>query len=197
MSNNKVSNNAVPPTTFRHAGVYAVDVDRMVDFYTACLGMVISDEGVASFGSRLVFLTSGSSEHHEFVIVEGRPDTTGFNPIAQLSFKVAGLKDLKELRRILDLKGVDDLSSVDHGNAWSLYLHDPDGNYVEIYVDTPFYTPQPCRGTLDLNASDKEILSATETLCRSRPGFATREAWAQRIDDRVAAVRRSDVEQHA
>jgi len=184
----------VPPTSLRHTGVYAVDIDRMVDFYRTCLGLVVSDEGTASFGSRLVFMTSGSGEHHEFVIVEGRPEESGFNPIAQLSFKVRSLKDLKEFRRVLELNGVEKIDSANHGNAWSLYLRDPDGNLVELYVDTPFHTPQPCRGPLDLTATDEEILASTEEFCRSRPGFATRPAWEQQIDERVAKARQGGIE---
>ena len=56
----------------------------------------------------------------------------------------------------------------DHGNAWALYFKDPEGNPVELYVDSPFYTPQPC-GELDLDQPNDEILRRTEAMCRSRP----------------------------
>ena len=53
------------------------------------------------------------------------------------------------------------LSGVNHGNAWSLYCHDPEGNRIEMFLDSPFYVRQPCIDKLDLSLTDAQILKAT------------------------------------
>ena len=71
-----------------------------------------------------------------------------------------------------------------------MYFRDPDGNPVELYVDTPFYTPQPCKEPLDLKQSPAEILERTERMCRARKGFLTRDEWMETIRRRLLAERR-------
>ena len=64
---------------------------------------------------------------------------------------------------------------------------DPEGNPVELYCDTPFYTPQPCGEPLDLDQPNDAILKQTEAMCRQRPRFMSREAWMQEVQGRLAA----------
>jgi catechol-2,3-dioxygenase len=180
---------SLPDVQFRHAGIHATDLDGLVEFYCTTLGFVVADEGVASFGNRIVFLTQTHEEHHQLVLLDGRPEDIPFNPINQLSFKLDRLTDLKTFYRLLSDRGVGGLMAVDHGNAWSLYFRDPEQNFLELYVDTPFHTPQPCRGDLDLTLPETEILQRTEAFCRSRPDFATREEWHAAIRNRIANQR--------
>jgi hypothetical protein len=70
-----------------------------------------------------------------------------------------------------------------------MYIKDLEGNPLEFYVDSPFYTAQPCREALDLNAPTNEILSQTEAMCRRRPGFMTREDWMASIRMRIEEER--------
>ena len=53
-------------------------------------------------------------------------------------------------RRALD-NGATDMRVTSHGNAWSCYFKDPEGNTVEAYLDTPFHVPQPHGEPLDLS----------------------------------------------
>ena len=73
----------------------------------------------------------------------------------------------------------------DHGNAWAFYFRDPEGNPVEMYCATPFYTPQPCGELFDLSKSDEEIYRETEALCRSRPDFEPAEQWRAKLAARI------------
>ena len=41
---------------------------------------------------------------------------------------------------------VDSVIPVSHGNAWSLYFTDPEGNGLECFVDSPFHVAQPYAG---------------------------------------------------
>jgi hypothetical protein len=63
---------------------------------------------------------------------------------------------------------------------------------MERYVDSPWYTPQPCGEPFDLSLSDAEIHRQTEALCRSRPGFEPTEVWRARLAEKIRA-RLSDI----
>ena len=58
--------------TLSHVGIYVTDMARMVDFYTRFLGFAIADRGPAPNGE-IVFLTRDSREHHQLVLISGRP----------------------------------------------------------------------------------------------------------------------------
>src|SRR6185503_12096965 len=102
-------------------------------------------------------------------------------------FRLDSLDILKAYRRRLQAEGISPQRVTDHGNAWALYFDDPEGNPVELYCDTPFYTPQPCGAPLDLDQPNDAILARTEALCRSRPRFMTREAWMDSIRAKLDA----------
>ncbi len=154
-----------------HVGIYAHDKPKLEQFYTTVLGLVVTDSGVARSGMDLTFLSGSAGNHHQLVLVSGRPDTAGFNPIQQISFMVDSLADLRVVhRRALD-NGATEMRVISHGNAWSCYFKDPEGNVVEAYLDTPFHVPQPHGTPLDLSKPDEDILRETEAACRQDPGF--------------------------
>ena len=45
------------------------------------------------------------------------------------------------------------LGPVTHGNALSVYFLDPEGNRVELLIDTPWYVPQPHRLVVDIEGA--------------------------------------------
>jgi catechol 2,3-dioxygenase len=154
-----------------HIGIYVHDKPRMLDFYTSVLGLMVTDSGTARSGMELTFLSANPGNHHQVVLVSGRPDTQGFNPINQLSFMVGSLGELRETHRRALEKGATEMRVVSHGNAWSCYFKDPEGNVIETYLDTPFHVPQPHGDPLDLSKSDEQIMRETEDACRKDPGF--------------------------
>jgi catechol 2,3-dioxygenase len=169
-----------------HVGVYAHDKAKLENFYTNVLGLLVTDKGVGRSGIELTFMSSSPENHHQFVLVSGRPDTAGFNPINQISFLVNSLSELREVhKRALD-HGATEMRVVTHGNAWSCYFKDPEGNVVEAFVDTPFHVPQPHGVPFDLAKSDEEILRETEDHCRKDPGFMTIGEFKQSLATRLA-----------
>jgi hypothetical protein len=74
-----------------------------------------------------------------------------------------------------------------HGNAWSLYVRDPEGNGLEFLVDSPWYVHQPCAEPLDLSKPDEEILAETEPYCLSQPEAQSYGEWARDLADRIAS----------
>ena len=63
-----------PPLEFSHVGFFVTDLDKMRDFYSRVLGFPITDEGLLGT-QRLTFLSRNPKEHHQVVLVEGRPRT--------------------------------------------------------------------------------------------------------------------------
>ncbi|CAN7417624.1 VOC family protein [Pseudoduganella sp. LjRoot289] len=178
----------LPRIQYTHTGIFCVDLDNMVEFYRSKIGFIVSDQGVASTGHRLFFMTQDPEIHHQLVLFDGKPTGLPFNPINQLSFLLASLEDLQAYyRKALEFGFTVD--QVDHGNAWSMYFTDPEGNPIEMYVDTPFYTAQPCREPLDLAQPTDTILAATEAMCRRRPGFMTRTDWIAATREKIRLQR--------
>jgi catechol 2,3-dioxygenase-like lactoylglutathione lyase family enzyme len=172
--------------TLSHVGVYVTDMSRMLDFYTNFLGFAVSDRGATRDGGEIVFLTRDPREHHQFVLASGRPADPGFNIVNQLSFRVDSLATLRELQQGLKNEGAVDLGAVTHGNALSVYFHDPEKNRVELLIDTPWYVPQPCRIPVDLSLPDDELWAGIEKRVRELPGFKPRAAWVTEIERRIA-----------
>ena len=178
-----------PPISFSHFGIYVTDLARMEDFYTRVLGLLVSDRGQVPGGSDLVFLSRDPDEHHQIVLASGRPSGVDFNVVNQISFKLPGLADLKAMYARARDEGIKQFRVVTHGNAWSVYFADPEGNRVEVFVDTPWHTPQPVVEPFDIEAPVESIVKETEALCRNRPGFMSREAWRTAQVTRMGAAR--------
>jgi catechol-2,3-dioxygenase len=171
--------------TLSHVGFHVTDIDRMVDFYGRFLGFAVSDRGARGNGGEIVFMTRDPREHHQLVLATGRPAEPGFNIINQLSFRVDSLETLREIHRGLKQEKVEDLGPVTHGNALSIYFRDPEGNRIEVLIDTPWYVPQPHRVAVDLTLPDDELWAGIERHVRATPGFKTRAEWAVEIERRI------------
>jgi catechol 2,3-dioxygenase len=169
-----------------HMGIYIKDRNVMERFYTEVLGLLVTDQGEGRGGAHLTFLSGNRDNHHQVVLVTGRPDTAGFNPIQQISFMVDSLGDLREVQSRALALGATDMRPVSHGNAWSVYFKDPEGNTVEAYLDTPFHVSQPHGVFLDLSKSDAEILRDTEAACRKDPSFMPFGDFTRSLSERLA-----------
>ena len=157
-----------PQPKLTHVGLFTHQMDRMVDFYTNVFGLTISDQGKIGSGGRIVFMSSDPGEHHQFVLVEGGGDGAAAQ---QVSFLVDSLDELRTMHgRVVDA-GMEIERTTTHGNAWSVYFRDPDGNRVEIYTHTPWHVPQPHAHPFDLSLPNEEIVKQTEAHCREDPGF--------------------------
>jgi catechol-2,3-dioxygenase len=173
---------------FSHVGIHVTDLAAMEAFYTRFLGFTVTDRGpLDTLGGRvdLVFLSRDPREHHQVVLATGRPADAGFNPINQISFRVDGLVTLREMHARLARERVSDVQSVSHGNALSVYFRDPEGNRIELFVDTPWHVPQPMRIPLDLSLPDEALWAWVEQTARARPGFQPRDEWWRSLAARM------------
>lgn len=162
---------------FSHLGFYVQDQARMARYYKDVLCFTETDQG--DLGPvRLVFLSRNPAEHHQIVLISGRPENLGFNIINQISLRVPDLATLREVRnRAAADPGTNELLCATHGNAVSIYFRDPEGNRLEIFMDTPWYCEQPLREPIDLDQADDAIMARAETIARSRPKFRSRTQW--------------------
>ena len=178
----------LPAAAFSHFGIHVTDIASMESFYTRVLGLLVSDRGALPGGASLVFLSHDLDEHHQMVLATGRPPGVEYNVVNQISFKLPTLADLKAMHARLRAEGIKEFRIVTHGNAWSVYFADPEGNRVELFVDTPWHTPQPYAEPFDIEAPLETILAETEAICRNRPGFVSRAEWRAAQVTRMGAA---------
>jgi catechol 2,3-dioxygenase len=192
----------VPPVEGRklslsHFGLSCFDLARMEDFYTRVLGMTVTDRGdVAGGSARLVFLTTDPSEHHQLVLASGRTEGRILEgpvlggsfgaAIFQLTFRLEDLATLRRVQQRLVAEGNTNFIPLNHGNSWSLYTRDPEGNALELVVDSPWYVRQPLGELFDLSLDDAEILRQTEELCRATGDWQPVDEWRAKLARQIA-----------
>ena len=170
---------------FSHVGLFVTEMARMVDFYARVLGFAVTDKGKLG-EARLTFLSRDPADHHQIVLVEGRPEGLPDRIVNQVSFRLDSLGELQRFYGRVRTEAPRDLVSVSHGNAWSVYFRDPEGNRLEVFTDSPWHVPQPVREPLDLDRPEAEILRETEAFCRTRPGFKPMAEWRAEIARKMA-----------
>jgi catechol-2,3-dioxygenase len=167
-------------------GMFVADAARMEDFYTRVLGFTVTDRGLLGSVS-LTFLSRDPREHHQIIFASGRPERLPFNPINQISFRMAEFAGLREMHRRLAGEKVRELSPVTHGNALSVYFLDPEGNRLELFIDTPWYCRQPQRIPMDMTLSDGELWTWVEAEARKQPDFMLVDEWRANLARRMGS----------
>ncbi len=126
-----------PRVSIGHVHLKVADLERAVAFYSGVLGFEVTTR----MGPSAAFLSAGGYHHHIGLNTwESRngppppPNATGLYHVAIRYPDRATLGDA--LRRLVDARVPLDGAS-DHGVSEALYLHDPDGNGIELYWDRP------------------------------------------------------------
>jgi catechol 2,3-dioxygenase len=162
--------NNLPDCQLCHIGIYATDIEPMVDFYSRIFGLMVTDRGYSETRNvHIAFLSRDPSEHHQVAIASGRPKDASFTTINQISFRVQTLEELKQYYPMLLKEQVKKLDPRNHGNAWSIYFADPEGNRVEIYCRSNWHVGQPFGEPLDFNQSADAIRAETEAMVKQDP----------------------------
>jgi catechol 2,3-dioxygenase len=119
-----------------HVVFYVKDLERSLKFYRDLLGF--SEVG-RIFEGRAAALTSGRT-HHELLLIQvgdaPGPPHGRRRGLYHIGIKIGdSLDELRTAKRELEQAGVEIDGMSDHTVSQSLYLRDPDGNEVEVYVD--------------------------------------------------------------
>ena len=117
-----------------HVVLKVTDQARAEQFYNGVLGLPICARNPEG-GPKMTFFTLGN--HHDFAVMEVSGDAASQRGagLHHVAFKIGEtLDELREARAKLDEAGIK-TNPIDHEVTKSLYLADPDGNGVELYVD--------------------------------------------------------------
>ncbi len=125
-----------------HLVLYVRDVGRSAAFYRDVLGwrQVIPDPAADPVG---VAAFSSGRTHHELLLIEVGADATPIPAGRRVGMYHFGLRvgdtddDLRAALAAVQAAGATVVGASDHTVTHSLYILDPDGNEVELYVDVP------------------------------------------------------------
>lgn len=149
-----------------HAFVNVESMERMLGFYTDVLGFEVTDRGEVG-GKPVAFLSQVETDHHQLAFMESarKSESAGGNArnrVAHFAFRVGSLREVQALHNRLQAdERVANVSPVTHGNAWSVYFADPEGNGIEVFCDSPWHVRQPQGGPWNPAASEQEVHAAT------------------------------------
>jgi catechol 2,3-dioxygenase len=187
------SNTTAPPAIAQaHCGFKVDDMDAMVAFYDDVLGYAVTDRGtMPPIGTEpereYTYLSRDPSEHHQVILISGR-DLEAPTSVNQLSLRIMSLDELRRMERELEAHpDVGPLRKTCHGNSFSIYFPDPEGNVVELAVESVWYVPAPHGAPLDLSLSDQDLIGWAEEHCRDTPGFMMRADWKSRAREELLA----------
>ena len=120
-----------------HVVLYVSELERSRRFYGDILGW---REIPVSLGGQAAMFSSGRT-HHELLLLEVGPDAAPIPAGSRLGMYHFGLKvgesddELRDALAVLKERDIKVVDSSDHGVTHSLYIEDPDGNEIELYID--------------------------------------------------------------
>jgi len=119
-----------------HVVFYVKDLEQSLAFYRDLLGFT---EVGRIFNGAAAALTSGRT-HHELLLIQvgdaPGPPSGHRRGLYHIGIKVGdSLDELRQAKRELEQAGISIDGRSDHTVSQSLYLRDPDGDEVELYVD--------------------------------------------------------------
>lgn len=122
-------------STFRlgHVHLKVVDLDLAIEFYTQILGFSVT-ERVNTY----CFLSYGK-DHHNLAIhsIRGQAafPTKNTAGLYHFAIEVPTFEDFRRVFGVLHRSGIA-TKAVNHGISKALYFNDPDGNGIEVFLDT-------------------------------------------------------------
>src|SRR3954466_12161461 len=153
-----------PATRIGHVHLKVANLQRALDFYCGVLGFEIMQR----MGDSAAFISAGGYHHHiglnTWHSEGGRPPAPGTTGLYHLAIRYPTRAELADaLRRLIDA-GIELDGAADHGVSEALYLHDPDGNGVELYYDRPSdQWPRDQRGQIEMFTRALALFASSAT----------------------------------
>jgi len=122
-----------------HVFLKIADIDRSLAFYRDTLGLPVTHVTRLN-GRRVAFFKIGPN-HHDFAIMEFPGmlrDDVSHAGVLHIAFSIGEQDDLDALRDAkarVEAAGYKVLRAIQHMVTLSLYVEDPDGITVELFVD--------------------------------------------------------------
>lgn len=122
-----------------HLVLYVKDLKRSIDFYEKILGW----KRIDTPSSMSVAAFSGGRTHHELLLIEVGEMALPKSNTLQIGMYHFGLKvgdsdnELREVLKNLKDNGIIPTGIGNHHVTHSIYIKDPDGNEIELYIDVP------------------------------------------------------------
>jgi len=128
-----------------HLVLYVRDLARSVHFYRDVLGWrpILGAGDEPTPFPAAAFSAPSNRTHHELLLIEVGPDAAAVPPGRRVGLYHFGLKvgdsddELRDALATLKAYDVTVLGASDHTVTHSLYIADPDGNEIELYIDVP------------------------------------------------------------
>jgi len=118
-----------------HVVLYVSDLERSRRFYCDTLGF---PEIVSEMPGAVLFTTGRT--HHELLLIgiggAPRPKQAPEPGLYHIGLKIGNTdEELRQAMKKLEVAGVTIIGTADHTITHSLYILDPDGNELELYID--------------------------------------------------------------
>lgn len=126
-----------PGTRVGHVHLKVADLERAIAFYSGVLGFQVTQR----YGAQAAFLSAGGYHHHiglnTWDSAGGTPPPPGHTGLYHTAFLFPDRTTLAQALHRVRAAGIPLDGAADHGVSEAIYLRDPDGNGIELYVDRP------------------------------------------------------------
>ena len=147
-----------PGVRIGHVHLKVANLERALAFYCGVLGFQLTQR----YGTQAAFVSAGGYHHHiglnTWESRGGRPPPRGSTGLYHVALLYPDRRALADALHRLNKHQVPLDGAADHGVSEALYLSDPDGNGLELYVDRdPAEWPRDANGGLEMTTGQLDL----------------------------------------